>query len=48
MNYSSILMNWKLVIYCKTEQFASVNQIQFATVNLNYIKGVLLCSFTKS
>ncbi len=35
MNYSIILMNWILftVIYCKTVQFATVNQIQFATVN---------------
>ncbi len=40
MNYSNILMNWILftVIYCKTVQFATVNQIQFATVNLNYSK----------
>ncbi len=38
INYSSILMDWILfiVIYCKTVQFATVNQIQFTTVNLNY------------
>ncbi len=38
MNYSSILMNLIIftVIYCKTVQFATVNQIEFATVNLNY------------
>ncbi len=31
-------MNWILftVIYSKTVQFESVNQIQYATVNLNY------------
>ncbi len=34
MNYSSILMSLNSVIYCKTVQFATVNQMQFATVNL--------------
>ncbi len=34
MNYSSILMGLNLVIYCKTVQFATANQMQFATVNL--------------
>ncbi len=33
MNYSSILMSLNSVIYCKTVQFATVNQMQFATVN---------------
>ncbi len=42
-------MNWILftVIYCKTVQFATINQIQFATVNLNYsnsyCKNTLKC-----
>ncbi len=29
------------VIYCKSVQFATVNQIRFATVNLNYFKNYL-------
>ncbi len=50
MNYSSILMNWILftVIYSK---FATVNQIQFATVNLNYsnlLATVLPVSYCKN
>ncbi len=57
MNYSSILMNWIsfTVIYCKTVQFATVNQIQLATVNLNYsnfysnfLATVLLVSYCKN
>ncbi len=35
---NSILINWiSTAIYCKTVQFSTVNQIQLATVHLNYI-----------
>ncbi len=46
-------MNWILFteIYCKTVQFATVNQMQFATVNLNYsnlLATVLPVSYCKN
>ncbi len=45
INYSSILINWiSTAIYCKTVQFSTVNQIQLATVHLNYINLLVTVS----